>query len=281
MNTIQIKMEIGNKTATLHEICGHDLLKFKNGIYNLSTRQFHPTDCNDSVLTTGYDYIEFGQSDETVINVENFMSQLFPDPQVYDSVLNMLFSFLHGLNPDQKFHIWVGSGSNGKSTLLKLLQLALGSYLGIIPIKFLRKNDSENENENENENDEFPIWIGEGNGGKSTLFQLLHGCRVLLVDKSGIDDDELSSGQIKSWVGGDMGGPYKLIYCCNRLPKFQSLDAGLLRRRSITQFGSKFVTNPNLQNPCEFLVNPYLGDKLVEWRQAFMWILLQHHKLSC
>ena len=45
--------------------------------------------------------------------------------------------FLCGSTADEKFHIWTGSGGNGKSKLVELYQNCLGDYATTLPITLL------------------------------------------------------------------------------------------------------------------------------------------------
>ena len=61
-------------------------------------------------------------------NATSDISQLHTDVSIKDYVLKLLASFLSGSTKQQKFHIWTGSGSNGKSFLVELFMTALGTY---------------------------------------------------------------------------------------------------------------------------------------------------------
>ena len=211
------------------------LLRFDNGVYNLLTHQFCQIEHNDSdSFTTGYDYVEFPESDETVISVKNFLTQLFPDHATYNLALNKLASFLKGGNPDGNFSAWVGSGNNGKSRLAELLKLSFGDYFARFDM----------------------------NVDGSTLDGRW---RLLLTEES----ETITSGVIKYLVE-----QYNVICCCNHFPEGRTYDDEFLSRRVTIEFKSRFLDNPDPKKPFEFPVDPNLGQKLNQWKQAFMWILL-------
>ena len=90
------------------------LICFENGIYDLNMAEFRngrPEDyCS---LSTRSDYVPYEELDpEDVSSVKRFMTQIFPKPRVREYMWTLLSSFLLGENPDEKFHVWTGSGSH-------------------------------------------------------------------------------------------------------------------------------------------------------------------------
>jgi phage/plasmid-associated DNA primase len=71
---------------------------------------------------------------------------------------------------------------------------------------------------------------------------------------------------------------FKLLLLCNDLPKVPPNDDGVWRRLEVVEFKSKFVDNPNPENPLEFKKDMNLSEKLQEWRESFMSMLLHHYK---
>ena len=56
---------------------------------------------------------------------------------MYNYILDYFSSCLVGHSPDELFHIWTGSGGNGKGTLVTLINSAFGMYSGEMPIQIL------------------------------------------------------------------------------------------------------------------------------------------------
>jgi hypothetical protein len=71
---------------------------------------------------------------------------------------------------------------------------------------------------------------------------------------------------------------FKLVLCCNHLPSVPPDDVGTWRRIKVVEFISRFVKNPNPANQYEFARDNTLEDKIVEWKEAFMHILLHYYK---
>ena len=247
-----------------------DLIGFENGIYDLRNGEFRDGRPDDYIsLTTGNDYIELSKNDEVITAIDNFMSQVFPDPDVRTYVLILLASFLEGRNPHEKFHIWTGVGDNGKSKLLELFELAFGKYTAKRNFTFLTRKIK---------NPDFE-------------FARLKSIRALQIVEQG-ETESINIGLMKELTGGDrlpyylpdcdpvyFKPQFKMIYYCKQLPSLPLDDYGVWRRVRVTEFKGRFVNNPDPKNPYEFKKDPYLSQKLFTWKEAFMFILLEHYKI--
>jgi P4 family phage/plasmid primase-like protien len=250
-----------------------DLIGFENGVYDMRTGEFRDGRPEDYItLTTENDYIEFAEDDELIVAIFNFMSQVFPDPDVRDYVLVLLSSFLEGRNPNEKFHVWTGVGGNGKSKLLELFELAFGRYAGKIPVSILtQKRASSN--------------------AANPEVARLKGTRTVSTQEPE-ENERFNVGIMKDWTGGDritcrplyrepfdFKPQFKMVFCCNHLPALPPDDEGTWRRVSVIEFKSRFVSNPDPNNPYEFKRDTYLTEKLYAWKEAFMYVLVEHYKI--
>ena len=251
-----------------------DFIGFENGVYDLRNCEFRDGRPEDYIsLTTGTDYIEYREDDELIIAIYNFMSQVFPDPDVRDYVFILLASFLEGRNPNEKFHIWTGVGGNGKSKLLELFELAFGKYTAKIPVTVLTQKNRATSN------------------CANPEVARLKGIRTVSTQEPE-ENERFNVGVMKDWTGGDritcrplykdpfdFKPQFKMVFCCNHLPSLPPDDEGTWRRVSVTEFKSRFVDNPDPKNPYEFKKDTYLTEKLYSWKEAFMYILLEHFKI--
>lgn len=251
-----------------------DLIGFENGIYDLKSGEFRdgrPEDCVS--LSTGNDYNEFAQDDENIISIYQFLTQVFPDDEVMNYVLILLSSFLEGRNPNEKFHIWTGVGGNGKSKLLELFELAFGKYTAKIPVTVLTQKTRSSSSA---ANPEVSRLVG-----KRTV-----------STQEPEENERFNVGIMKDWTGGDritcrplygeqfdFKPQFKMIFCCNHLPSLPPDDEGTWRRVSVIEFKSRFVDRPDPTNKYEFKKDTYLTEKLYQWKEAFMYILIEHYKL--
>jgi P4 family phage/plasmid primase-like protien len=250
-----------------------DLIGFENGVYNLREGEFRDGRPEDLVsLSTETDYYEYTEEDENVVSIYTFMSQVFPDDEVRDYVFRLLSSFVEGRNPNEKFHIWTGVGGNGKSKLLELFESAFGQYTSKIPVTVLTQKTKTN------------------SSSANPEVSRLKGKRTVSTQEPE-ENERFNVGIIKDWTGGDRitcrplyGEPFdfkpqfKMVFCCNHLPSLPPDDQGTWRRISVIEFRSRFVDKPDPNNKYEFKKDLYLADKLFAWKEAFMYILLEHYK---
>lgn len=251
-----------------------DLLGFENGVYDLKNGIFRDGKPEDMVsLSTENDYLTFKEEDKKIVDIYTFMSQVFPKEDLRDYVFTLLSSFVEGKNPNEKFHIWTGVGGNGKSKLLELFELAMGKYATKIPVITLTEKNKASAN------------------SATPEIARLRGVRTVSTQEPE-KESKFNIGIVKDWTGGDritcrplygeqfdFKPQFKMVFCCNHLPILPPEDEGIWRRISVVHFTSRFVDNPNPNNPNEFKKDVHLTEKLREWKEAFMYILLEHYKL--
>ena len=92
-----------------------DLIGFENGVYDLEKEEFRDGLPEDFISnTTGICYEEYNESDEDLQDVKKFLEQVLPKKEEREYVITLLSSFITGKTGEEKFHIWTGSGGNGK-----------------------------------------------------------------------------------------------------------------------------------------------------------------------
>ena len=72
---------------------------------------------------------------------------------------------------------------------------------------------------------------------------------------------------------------FKLIMTCNQLPEINNMDGGVERRLRVVEFKSKFVQDPDPDKPNEFLMDTDLNEKMEQWPEIFMKMLLDKYIL--
>ncbi len=248
------------------------LIGFENGVYDLSKSVFRDGRPEDYVtLSTGNDYKEYDEEDEEIACVYKFMREILPLPEVREYVWHLLASFMIGKNKDQNFHIWTGVGGNGKSVLINLFEHSFGAYCRKLPVTLITQKRA-------NSNQANPELAR------------LQGCRFASMQEPD-EKEQINVGMMKELTGGDtiMARPlfkepvefrpqFKLVLCCNHLPKVPPDDVGTWRRIKVVEFISRFVKNPDPNKEYEFPRDNSLEDKIYDWRQAFIFILLQYYQ---
>jgi|SaaInlV_165m_DNA_2_1040747.scaffolds.fasta_scaffold04887_3 P4 family phage/plasmid primase-like protien len=251
------------------------LIGFDNGVYDLQADEFRDGRSEDYItFSTGYDYIDFGpiegpEIEEEIREIYEFFEQVFPQKSVREYILLLLSSFLGGTTRDEKFHIWTGIGSNGKSKMLELIEFALGDYACKLSNTVLTRKQGNSSN-------------------ASPDIEQTKGKRLASIQETE-QDDMVNVGRMKELSGGDkiyarglfkdpiqFKPQFKMILLCNELPKINADDNGTWRRIRVVQFISKFTDNPKLEN--EYPIDHMLSEKIHKWKEAFVYLLLQLYK---
>jgi P4 family phage/plasmid primase-like protien len=249
-----------------------NLLGFNNGVYDLDAMCFRDGQPDDHVsFSTGFDYQELDMSSHVVDDLKLFFSQVFVNEAVRNYVLNMWSSVLHGRIREERFHIWTGDGSNGKSCCVDLFERCLGDYCCKFPITLLTQKRAAS------------------NAATSELARSKGKRFACLQEPS--EDERLNIGLMKEMTGGDkifarqlykepieFKPQFKMILTCNHLPNVPSDDGGTWRRIRVVHFKSKFTENPNPDNPFEFKIDHSLISKFDTWRVYLMGMLLERFK---
>lgn len=269
------------------------LLGFENGIYDLKTSEFREGLPDDHVsLSCGLmlpvikssmpihinDIIEeskeINNHSELVGGLDDFLEKVFPIDDVREYTLRFLSSCLSGEIREEKFYFWTGSGGNGKSKLVELIDFTFGDYSRSMDVAYLTtKKGSSSAASPELEN------------VKSARF-------VYLSEPE--KADQIYVGKLKLMTGGDkmttrglfkettqFKPQFKMILMCNDLPKLAGNDGGIWRRIEVVNYQAKFSDNPRPSpaDPYQYLADEQLSTKLKEWKLLFMIKLLDKYRI--
>ena len=249
------------------------LLGFQNGIYDFEEKRFRPGRPEDYVVkSTKIDYVPIEKIKKKHIDeINTFMEQLFPAPELRQYMWQHLASTLLGTIENQTFNIYNGSGRNGKSVLVTLMSKVLGDYKGTVPITLItsKRNNI---------------------GSTSSEVVALKGTRYAVMQEPS-KGDKINEGIMKEITGGDpIQGralfkdsvtfipQFKLVVCTNTLFEIKSNDDGTWRRIRVVEFQSKFKENPVSDDPDEpyqFKVDKKLEEKFDDWKTAMMSMLIE------
>lgn len=247
------------------------LVGFENGVYDLRMHEFRDGLPDDYIsFSTGRHYMPLDASTVEYGEIQRFLSSVYTDESVRKYMVDILACILDGGIRQEKFYILTGSGSNGKSRILELVQKAIGDYFCILPIALLTQKRAAS------------------NSAQGEL-ERTKGRRFAVMQEPG-ENERLNIGLMKELSGGDriiVRGLYKepiefkpqfkMAMTCNELPEVPSDDGGTWRRIRVIEHTSKFVENPNPKNAKEFVMDPELVDKFDRWADTFVSMLIQHH----
>jgi P4 family phage/plasmid primase-like protien len=242
------------------------LLSFKNGIYDLKKGELRDGRPDDHVeMSTEIEKIDFDESNEYWEELKGFLNTVFFEEEMRNYFLTYFASCLQGHNAEEKIRIWNGQGSNGKSKILELFVHALGNY----SIK-------------------FPITMLTGKRAASNAatpeMARAKGKRFGYLEEPS-EGEKIDAGYLKELTGGDkitarplhkdpidFKPQFKLALLCNEIPKVPPNDSGTWRRMEVIEFKSRFCENPKEAN--EFPIDKQLSEKLKNWKELFMSLLL-------
>jgi len=254
-----------------------NLLGFNNGVYDLASYQFRDGSPDDYIsYSTG---INFPTTEEEMIEVkkrtkelDKFLSQIMVDEDLLEYTVLKLSTFITGAIRDENFNIFTGGGGNGKSKLLELCRLSFGEYFYKISVSLLTKKRG-------------------SSSGVSPDLEKSKGRRMMVMDEPE-HDDTIYVGLMKEFTGGDeitarglfkepvsFKPQFKMVLLCNRLPKIPSDDGGTWRRIKVLPFKSSFLPkSKKITSKYEFHQDKTLSEKLPNWKQAFMFKLIETYK---
>lgn len=210
-------------------------------------------------------YRPYRADDPIQLEIDDFMSKIFPDPELRNYMWKLLASCLEANNREQCYYIWTGGGGNGKSKLVELMRKTLGDYVSSLQSTALTRKRPEA-------------------GAANPEIMAIRNKRFIYMQEPD-DNEPLNTSRMKQFSGEDMveaRGLFadqtkfkitgKLHMMCNKLPPINTMDRGTWRRIRVIPFVSKFVDpmDPDI-NPAKnvFPKDDKLDAKMNRWREAF------------
>ena len=250
------------------------LMGFQNGVWDFQAEEFRAGKPSDFIsLSCHNKYIPYDEHEESIRNgLEGFMAKMFVKKEHRDFLLQEVASCLNGTPNKNRFFLMTGGGANGKSTLIRMLNLAMGDYAGEVAITL------------------FTHGRPAANQATPELVQI-KGKRVVCCSEPNAKDS-LNLGTIKWLTGGDRITARQLyqnnisfymqatFFCLtNDIPPINASqqDFGTWRRIKPVCFNSKFTENPDPTKETEFMTDDGINDKLELWKDAFIAMLVRIH----
>lgn len=249
-----------------------NLIGFENGVYDLEHLEFregHPEDYIS--YTTGIDFVEYDEDNPIVHEIMDFMKKVLPKKDLREYMLTLMSSMLDGNNKEEKFYIWTGHGSNGKSKCIELLEKAIGDYACAFNVSLL---------------------MNKRVGSSQTNSELVRakGKRFAVLQEPE-EGEKMNAGFMKELSGNDkiiarglykepieFKPMFKMVLTCNHLPILPADDGGTWRRVRLIEFKSHFCEKPNPENENEFAIDRELAFKFDDWKETFMSLLIRYYK---
>jgi P4 family phage/plasmid primase-like protien len=269
-----------------------NLLGFENGVYDLNKSIFRgglPSDyvslstqitlpIPKSMIPISIEDIldivkEIENYDELNEGLNDFLEKVFPNDAVREYTMRFLSSCLSGEVREEKFYFWTGSGGNGKSKLVDMIELALGDYSRSMDVGYLTTKK------------------GSSSSASPELESIKHARFVWMSEPE--KTDTIYVGKLKLMSGGDkmttrglykettqFKPQFKIILMCNELPKLGGNDGGIWRRIEVVEYISKFTDEPRPSpaNPYQYKADEQLTKKLEQWNVIFIIKLLDKYR---
>jgi len=245
------------------------LIGFNNGIYDMESYEFRSGRPTDYVsMSVGYDYKP--EHTKHYAELLQFLEDIQPNEEERHYMLTLCSMSLIG-KQIEIFHIWKGTGCNGKSTMAKLLEQTFGEYHSSVPAKMVcRKNISP--------------WKEQDN-----LFELSNK-RSIIFEKPQRAKQTLNTTFIRHYFTKNNEPLIKVSHrkeCVSFKSSFVMsllcddtckliIRPNLLRACGYLRFNTKFVENP--ENIGEKKINIHMKDKLINWTHDMMLLLIEKHK---
>lgn len=252
------------------------LLACQNGVFDMKTFQFRDGKQEDYLsFSTGLDidpdmhYTAYPGWSE----VDRFLNQVLPNPIVRKYFLRHLSRCLDGF-ACQRFHILTGSGSNGKSMLMNLVETSLGDYACKVPISLITQG--------RNKSSSASPEVVRLKGRRFVTMQepdeavpINTGIMKEITSSEKILSRDLYAGS-KSMIEFELQCKFHLA--CNEKPKVNTNDGGTWRRLVVINFLSKFVLDPT--GPNQYRMDTTIEQKVKSesWGRAFLAYLISVYK---
>lgn len=251
-----------------------DLMAFNNGILEIKTQTFRsgrPEDYISMCTKTNYISLEQGLKKRNFKKyynqVQDFVKQIHPDNDMRQYVMTLVASFLWGYNKEEIFPNWIGTGGNGKSLLVGLMEKALGEYMGTGAIAMITKPRAAS------------------NVARPELY-VFKGKRIISFQEPE-NTDIIQSGQVKEFTGCptiSCRGMYKdqeeflnqasIMMCSNhRLPPSGN-DGGFDRRYKEVPFLVKAVDKPDPNDRYQIKIDRTIKQRIDHWVEPFISIIV-------
>lgn len=218
------------------------MIAFKNKMFDVKKWKINPV-LGEHYLSNRIEHelIEWADvPEENKKFVEGFWEKIFPDKELREYNLKNFARFLTGENTFKQFQFWTGTGNNGKSVCINLMEQIFGRMTMKIPKTLITGSSIKH-------------------GGATPELYRLKDARLAIIDEV-TNNDFLDPGQIKGLTGNDKLYGRDLyqkskdineiiptffpILITNEIPIIKKPDDATWGRVRLINFESKFKSNP-------------------------------------
>ena len=215
------------------------LLCFGEDVYDLNTNEWRKTTPDD--LCSRRCSLEKDEVNDTHLEeLMNIIIDIHPDEERRDFFLSSLSDLLYGKNTKELFHIWTGTGRNGKGVISEILRHAFGDYYCSPSVSLITQKRATS------------------NSANPELAQT-RGARIVMFTEPE-EGSRLNNSIIKQYSGGDelttralFCNPFSFtphftpIVQCNTFQMQDVKDDSIPARLLFMKFKISFVDEPTLE----------------------------------
>ena len=256
-------------------VCNNGVLDFESCIF----RDGQPSDMMSISCCLAFPKkTDTFEAQEIMCAIQDWLDKIFPDDEVQAYILNIFAHKLSGKSIGEKFHIFTGSGANGKSQFFKLIKEVYG------------------DNYQQSDNSLITTPRKDANTASPALAQLK--AKRIVVMSEPRHDQPLQPSIIKELTGGDpltcrhlnkdpiqFIPQFTIFLQCNDIPKNETTDDGFWRRVCIVPCESKFVIkgddeyklNDSVKYPNHF-IGLDQSHMYKDWAPYFLYLLFERYK---
>lgn len=204
---------------------------------SIAFRKGNPDDYISLSTNINYSPISKWEDSSELQEINEFIAQVITNPNVRNYLINFCATCISGSTKNEKFHVWSGSGGNGKSKLIELLDMCLGNYTCKMSVQNLTSKRSDA-------------------GAANPELARTKGKRFLNLQEPD-EKCKINVGLMKELTGGDelvarqlykepvqFKPQFKMVLTCNQKPELPPDDEGTWRRVILIEFNSKFRIQP-------------------------------------
>nr|PNR61599.1 hypothetical protein PHYPA_000022 [Physcomitrium patens] len=115
-----------------------NVIGMKGGVYDFIEDRFRRMESDDYItLSTRIPFVPLDYNSEATNEVLNLLAKVFPNEDIRRYFMRFISSCLEGQNANKIFSIWSGSGDNGKTVMVSLVEGAFGDYTIKMPTSLL------------------------------------------------------------------------------------------------------------------------------------------------
>jgi len=240
------------------------LIYFNNGFYNLQTNRFIKVNTSKIEEKIDYNYKNVKTDDPSMLEVKQYMREVFPEREERNKVWRMLTTFLTGkIHTNQKgtIYYWIGDGPNSKTIFSQLVMKSLSTYACIIPFRNPSKDLF-------NSRYKRLFTISESDNNDRINIQAL---------REYTTNDTLTIRSLYSRTSYQIRLKNHVAVITNDPSRGHPRNNRYNQPEKKIHFHSTFVNNPDPNNPYQFQTDPNISSKLDIWKEVFMYLMIKKY----